>query len=301
METLAIIAYKQPILKQEIELLRGVDVGGIIRTLMEKGLVKIVGRKDLPGKPLIYGTTNKFLEVFDLKDIKSLPKLKEIKAFGSDDYEPTLTGALKEAVSGFQGNPPENRHETAGTETETEVTTDQESEDNIPEPDQEKDTGDESQRRQEQQQEYQESCEQEEHRDQVQAVTDGQDISREEFRTGTETGNEEDSYLEETGGEIVPDESQDIPEGQPGQELRASGLDRDREEIRREIIAEPSGEESEAGYQEEADREAMDDRNEPERVGQAAQAEETGSPDTGTASEQDTGVSGDEPDWDAAD
>ena len=87
METLSIIAYKQPILRQEIERFRGVDVGGILRTLMEKGLIKIMGRKDLPGRPLIYGTTNKFLEVFDLKDLESLPKLKEIKAFGSDEDE----------------------------------------------------------------------------------------------------------------------------------------------------------------------------------------------------------------------
>lgn len=89
-ETLAIIAYKQPILKSEIERLRGVDVGGILKTLMEKGLVKIMGRKDLPGRPLVYGTTKRFLEVFDLKDLSSLPKLKEIKDFAADQYEPTV-------------------------------------------------------------------------------------------------------------------------------------------------------------------------------------------------------------------
>ena len=91
METLAIIAYKQPILRQEIERLRGVDVGGILRTLMEKELIRIMGRKSLPGRPLIYGTTKRFLEIFDLKDISALPKLKEIKAFGSEEYEPTPT------------------------------------------------------------------------------------------------------------------------------------------------------------------------------------------------------------------
>jgi len=85
METLAIIAYKQPILRQEVERLRGVDVGGILRALLEKGLVKIMGRKNLPGRPLIYGTTKKFLEVFDLKDLDSLPKLKEFKALGGQD------------------------------------------------------------------------------------------------------------------------------------------------------------------------------------------------------------------------
>jgi segregation and condensation protein B len=85
METLSIIAYKQPVLRQEIERLRGVDVGGILRTLMEKDLIKIFGRKNIPGRPLIYGTTKKFLEVFDLKDLDSLPKLKEIQTVGTDD------------------------------------------------------------------------------------------------------------------------------------------------------------------------------------------------------------------------
>ena len=85
METLAIIAYKQPILRQEIERLRGVDVGGIVRALLEKDLIRIMGRKNLPGRPLIYGTTKKFLEVFDLKDIESLPKLKEFNALGGQD------------------------------------------------------------------------------------------------------------------------------------------------------------------------------------------------------------------------
>lgn len=100
METLSIIAYKQPILRQDVEKFRGVDVGGILRTLLEKGLVRIMGRKDLPGRPLIYGTTKKFLEVFDLKDLKSLPKLKEIKDLGLDEFEPgtpeqpALTGMI---------------------------------------------------------------------------------------------------------------------------------------------------------------------------------------------------------------
>ena len=62
-------------------------MGGILKTLLEKGLVKIMGRKNLPGRPLVYGTTRKFLEVFDLKDIESLPKIKELKALGSEDDE----------------------------------------------------------------------------------------------------------------------------------------------------------------------------------------------------------------------
>ena len=90
MEALAIIAYKQPILRFEIEKLRGVDSGGILKTLLEKDLIRIMGRKDLPGRPLIYGTTKKFLEVFDLKDLSSLPKLKEIKSLSAEEYEPTI-------------------------------------------------------------------------------------------------------------------------------------------------------------------------------------------------------------------
>ena len=79
LETLAIIAYKQPIVKSEIEDIRGVDVGGPLKGLMERKLIRIVGRKDVPGKPIIYGTTKKFLEVFNLKDIMDLPNIRELK------------------------------------------------------------------------------------------------------------------------------------------------------------------------------------------------------------------------------
>jgi segregation and condensation protein B len=79
METLAIVAYKQPIVKSEIESIRGVDVGGPLKSLLDKKLVRIVGRKDVPGKPIIYGTTRRFLEVFSLKDLLDLPNLRELK------------------------------------------------------------------------------------------------------------------------------------------------------------------------------------------------------------------------------
>ena len=79
LETLAIVAYRQPILRSEIESIRGVDVGGILRLLLEKNLVKILGRKNVPGRPIIYGTTHKFLEFFNLKDIASLPTLEEME------------------------------------------------------------------------------------------------------------------------------------------------------------------------------------------------------------------------------
>jgi segregation and condensation protein B len=80
LETLAIVAYRQPITRAEVEHLRGVDCGGVLKTLLEKRLVRILGKKDIPGRPLIYGTSKEFLEVFGLKDLKSLPTLKEIQA-----------------------------------------------------------------------------------------------------------------------------------------------------------------------------------------------------------------------------
>ncbi|MEW6664082.1 MAG: SMC-Scp complex subunit ScpB [Thermodesulfobacteriota bacterium] len=112
LETLAIIAYKQPILRQEIERLRGVDSGGVVKMLLEKGLVRIVGRKNLPGRPLIYGTTKKFLEVFDLKDLESLPKMKEIKALGGDEDEqpaPIQPAPDREAPAGEAGEAAEQQ------------------------------------------------------------------------------------------------------------------------------------------------------------------------------------------------
>ncbi len=80
LETLAIIAYKQPTTRAEIEDLRGVDVSAVITTLMERNLIKIVGKKEVPGHPFLYGTTEKFLEHFGLKSIQNLPDISEIKS-----------------------------------------------------------------------------------------------------------------------------------------------------------------------------------------------------------------------------
>jgi segregation and condensation protein B len=79
LETLAIIAYKQPIIRADIEAVRGVAAGELIRSLMYKGLVKIIGRAEVLGHPMLYGTTKKFLEVFGLNSLKDLPKAEELK------------------------------------------------------------------------------------------------------------------------------------------------------------------------------------------------------------------------------
>lgn len=79
LETLAIIAYKQPVIRADIEAIRGVAGGEVIRSLCYKGMVKIVGRAEVLGRPMLYGTTKKFLEVFGLNTLKDLPKIEELK------------------------------------------------------------------------------------------------------------------------------------------------------------------------------------------------------------------------------
>lgn len=81
-ETLAIIAYRQPVLKSDIEKVRGVDSSGTLKSLIERNLVRMVGRKDVPGRPILYGTTRKFLEFFHLRDLSELPTLRDWKELG---------------------------------------------------------------------------------------------------------------------------------------------------------------------------------------------------------------------------
>jgi segregation and condensation protein B len=82
LESLAIIAYKQPLVRSEIEEIRGVETSGVLRTLLERKLVRIVGRKEVPGRPIMYGTTRFFLEHFGLNDLSQLPPLREFKELG---------------------------------------------------------------------------------------------------------------------------------------------------------------------------------------------------------------------------
>ena len=94
LEALAIIAYKQPVIKAELDKIRGVDSSHLVKALMERNLVRISGRADLPGKPLLYSTTPEFLEVFGLKELKDLPSLSEIEELAA--RTPGSTGDFKE-------------------------------------------------------------------------------------------------------------------------------------------------------------------------------------------------------------
>ncbi len=96
LETLAIIAYKQPVIRSDVEQVRGVDCGGVLRMLLERKLIRVLGRKEIPGRPLIYATTKEFLQVFDLKNLKDLPTPKEIEALAREpDLEDDQPGDAK--------------------------------------------------------------------------------------------------------------------------------------------------------------------------------------------------------------
>src|SRR5262245_49301607 len=79
LETLAIIAYRQPIIRADVEAVRGVNIDGVLQTLMERGLVKIAGRAEIPGRPLLYETTQFFLDHFGLRDLDELPNAEELR------------------------------------------------------------------------------------------------------------------------------------------------------------------------------------------------------------------------------
>ena len=85
LEALSIVAYKQPLTRSEIESIRGVDCGGVIKTLMERNFIKVNGRSKSPGRPLLFGVTKRFLESFGLNKITDLPKLKELSELLNDD------------------------------------------------------------------------------------------------------------------------------------------------------------------------------------------------------------------------
>ena len=87
LETLSIIAYRQPVTRPEVEDVRGVDCGAVIKALLERRLVKILGKKDEVGRPLLYGTTREFLECFALKDLASLPTLREFQELSREHQE----------------------------------------------------------------------------------------------------------------------------------------------------------------------------------------------------------------------
>ncbi len=122
LETLAIIAYRQPVTRGEIEGVRGVQVDAIIRNLMEMQLIKIVGRSELPGRPWLFGTTQKFLESFGLKDMEDLPSIQELRRIQTEQEEREIAAAAERVAAESQAQidlneKPAAESNAAGAET----------------------------------------------------------------------------------------------------------------------------------------------------------------------------------------
>ncbi|MEI7703355.1 MAG: SMC-Scp complex subunit ScpB [Deltaproteobacteria bacterium] len=102
LETLAIVAYRQPVTRPEVEDIRGVDSGAVMKALLERKLLKILGKKEEPGRPIIYGTTREFLEFFALKDLASLPTLREFHEL-SEEHREIVEKEAPPEVASLQG------------------------------------------------------------------------------------------------------------------------------------------------------------------------------------------------------
>lgn len=106
-ETLAIVAYRQPITRPEIEDIRGVDAGAVLKLLLDRDMVRVLGKKDEPGRPLLYGTTGHFLSFFGLKSLKDLPTLREFTELSEESRE-TVERELGEVLPEGPREPPPN-------------------------------------------------------------------------------------------------------------------------------------------------------------------------------------------------
>ena len=141
LETLAIIAYRQPVTRAEIEDVRGVDAGAVVKTLLERHLIRIAGQREVPGRPMLYATSRRFLEVFGLDDLKGLPTLRELDELAREqglleteeielseiaegeasqtEAEPSATGGEPSAIG---GEPSATQQEPSVTDQEPSVT-----------------------------------------------------------------------------------------------------------------------------------------------------------------------------------
>ena len=120
LETLAIVAYRQPITKAAIEAVRGVNVDGVLQSLIERGLVSIAGRSDLPGKPFLYETSRNFLEHFGIKDVEDLPNSAELRSVDlpqpesekENDEQLSLSEVAKDSQNESESTDNENTKES---------------------------------------------------------------------------------------------------------------------------------------------------------------------------------------------
>ena len=118
LETLAVVAYRQPVTRAEIEHIRGVDCGAVLKSLLERHLVRIAGHRDVPGRPIVYATSRRFLEVFGLAKLGELPSLRAIEALGEspDEDGPAAEDAVEAAASSGEEAGEEEGLEPTGAE-----------------------------------------------------------------------------------------------------------------------------------------------------------------------------------------
>ena len=99
MEVLSIVAYRQPVTKGEVDFIRGVDCGGTLRILLDRGMIKVVGKREEPGRPLLYGTTREFLNFFNLPTLRALPSLREYRELNADSSDKLKEFDLEHGIS----------------------------------------------------------------------------------------------------------------------------------------------------------------------------------------------------------
>ena len=120
LESLAIIAYRQPIARSEIENIRGVDCGGVLGTLMERGLITVSGRATTPGRPLLYATTQDFLRYFGLNEIEDLPRIRELQGLvGGDPHQVKMSFETNAGEANTPENSPEFISEESSSSTDS--------------------------------------------------------------------------------------------------------------------------------------------------------------------------------------
>jgi segregation and condensation protein B len=124
LETLSIVAYKQPATRAEVEQVRGVDAGAVLKSLMERHLVRMVGHREVPGRPMLYGTTRRFLEIFGLDTLKELPALRELDDLAREKGV-TLPGGTSAGQSDMEGEPQPNGPESESEPGDAEVAPDE--------------------------------------------------------------------------------------------------------------------------------------------------------------------------------
>ncbi len=122
LETLAIVAYRQPIVKADVEMIRGVDCTPTLKTLLDRGILRIVGHKATVGQPALYGTTEKFLSIFGLSSLDDLPSLRELKELEEDPGEPEESEEEEMVASEESDSSEEQESQDAPVEEEEQVT-----------------------------------------------------------------------------------------------------------------------------------------------------------------------------------